>query len=240
MNASEGKRPPPPPASEAELAADRAEALALTPVSRETIRRLDDFVATLRDWQSRMNLIAPSTEPHLWTRHVADSLQLLALAPPEASTWVDLGSGGGFPGLVIACALAERPGATVHLVESKLKKAAFLQEAARVTGVPAVVHAVRIEEFAKNAPKSVDVVTARALAPLAELLAAAYPLLKKGACGLFPKGQDVANELTETTKYWKVQASLATSRTDPKGRIVVVQGIEPIVRPAGRRRIKRS
>ena len=211
------------------------EALALTPVSRETLRRLDDFVATLRDWQSRMNLIAPSTEPHLWTRHVADSLQLLALAPPQARTWVDLGSGGGFPGLVIACALADTPGAKVHLVESKKKKAAFLQEAARVTGAPAVVHAVRIEEFVKNAPKSVDVVTARALAPLAELLAAAYPLLKKGACGLFPKGQDVANELTEATKYWKVQASLATSRTDPKGRIVVVQGIEPIVRPAGRR-----
>ena len=81
--------------------------------------RLDDFVATLRDWQSRMNLIAPSTEPHLWTRHVADSLQLLALAPPQARTWVDLGSGGGFPGLVIACALADTPGAQVHLVESK-------------------------------------------------------------------------------------------------------------------------
>jgi 16S rRNA (guanine527-N7)-methyltransferase len=238
MSASEGQRPA--PASEAELTADRAEALALTPVSRETIRRLDDFVATLRDWQSRMNLIAPSTEPHLWTRHVADSMQLLALAPPQARTWVDLGSGGGFPGLVIACALAERPGATVHLVESKLKKAAFLQEAARVTGAPAVVHAVRVEEFIKTAPKSVDVVTARALAPLAELLAAAYPLLKKGARGLFPKGQDVANELTDATKYWKVQASLATSRTDPKGRIVVVQGIEPIRRPAGAEEIQRK
>ena len=200
-----------PPTSEAELAADRARALALTPVSRETIRRLDDFVATLRDWQSRMNLIAPSTEPHLWTRHVADLLQLLALAPPQACNWVDLGSGGGFPGLVIACALADTPGAVMHLVESKKKKAAFLDEAARVTGVPAVVHPVRIEEFVKNAPKSVDVVTARALAPLAELLAAAYPLLKKGVCGLFPKGQDVANELTEATKYWKVRASLATS-----------------------------
>lgn len=239
MSATGGAQRPP-AAPEAELAADRAEALALTSVSRETLRRLDDFVATLRDWQSRMNLIAPSTEPHLWTRHVADSLQLLALAPPQARTWVDLGSGGGFPGLVIACALADTPGATVHLVESKKKKAAFLLEAARVTGAPAVIHAVRIEEFVKNPPESVDVVTARALAPLAELLAAAYPLLKKGACGLFPKGQDVANELTEATKYWKVRASLATSRTDPKGRIVVVQGIEPIVRPAGAEEIQRK
>jgi 16S rRNA (guanine527-N7)-methyltransferase len=240
MSARGGVGTPPAPALEAELAADRSRALTLTPVSRETLRRLDDFVATFRDWQSRMNLIAPSTEAHLWTRHVADSLQLLALAPPEAATWVDLGSGGGFPGLVIACALADRPGAKVHLVESKKKKAAFLQEAAHATGAPAAVHAVRIEEFVKTAPKSIDVVTARALAPLAELLAAAYPLLKNGACGLFPKGQDVANELTEATKYWKVQASLATSRTDPKGRIVVVQGIEPNVRPAGAEEIQRK
>ena len=96
-----------------ELAADRSRALALTPVSRETLDRLDRFVALLLDWQQRMNLIASSTEPKLWTRHIADSLQLLALAP-QARIWVDLGSGAGFPGLVIACALADRPGAQVH------------------------------------------------------------------------------------------------------------------------------
>jgi 16S rRNA (guanine527-N7)-methyltransferase len=232
MSATGGAAAPAPAALEAAVAADRARALTLTAVSRETLRRLDDFVVTFRDWQSRMNLIAASTEAHLWTRHIADSLQLLALAPPQALTWVDLGSGGGFPGLMIACALADTPGVEVHLVESKKKKAAFLEEAVRITGAPAVVHAVRIEEFMKSAPKSVDVVTARALAPLAELLTAAYPLLKKGACGLFPKGQDVANELTEATKYWKVEAILATSRTDPNGRIVVVQAIEPKARPA--------
>jgi 16S rRNA (guanine527-N7)-methyltransferase len=210
----------------ADLAADRARALALTPVSRETADRLDRFVAALMDWQLRINLIAPSTEAKLWTRHVADSLQLLALAP-AARTWVDLGSGGGFPGLVIACALADTPGACVHLVESNAKKAAFLREAARTTGVPAVVHAVRIVDFVENFAESVATVTARALAPLGELLAAAYPLLKRGAIGLFPKGQDVGAELTVAAKCWNIQASLAPSRTDPKARIVCVKRIEP-------------
>ena len=111
-----------------DLSADRARALALTPVSRETADRLDRFVELLLSWQQRINLIASSTEAQLWTRHVADSLQLLALAP-QARVWVDLGSGGGFPGLVIACALAETAGAHVHLVESSTKKAAFLREA---------------------------------------------------------------------------------------------------------------
>jgi 16S rRNA (guanine527-N7)-methyltransferase len=214
-----------------DLSADRAGALALTPVSRETLIRLDRFVDVLLRWQRRINLIAPSTAAHLWTRHVADSVQLLPLEP-QARIWVDLGSGGGFPGLVIACALAETPGAQVHLVEANAKKAAFLREAARVTGAPATVHAARIEDFLKSPPKAVDVVTARALAPLSELLAYAYPLLKSGACGLFPKGQDVDAELTEAAKYWKIQRSLALSRTDPKARIVVVRGLEPKSRPA--------
>jgi 16S rRNA (guanine527-N7)-methyltransferase len=208
------------------LAADRDRALALTPVSRETLARLDLFVATLLDWRRRLNLIAPSTVPKLWTRHVADSLQLLALAP-QARVWADLGSGAGFPGLVLACALADTPATCVHLVESNGKKAAFLREAVRVTGAPAVVHAARIEDFAKKAPEAIQIVTARALAPLRGLLAAAYPLLKRDAEGLFPKGQDVDAELTEAAKCWTIQASLATSRTDPKARIVVVRGLEP-------------
>ncbi|HMK70908.1 MAG TPA: 16S rRNA (guanine(527)-N(7))-methyltransferase RsmG [Xanthobacteraceae bacterium] len=214
-----------------DLAADRARALTLTPVSRETIARLDRFVDLLAVWQRRINLIAPSTESTLWTRHVADSLQLLALAP-RAREWADLGSGAGFPGLIIACALAEAPGARVHLVESNAKKAAFLREAVRATGAPAMVHAERIENFVEHAPESIEVVTARALAPLAELLAAAYPLLKRGACGLFPKGRDAASELTEAAKNWKIRSNLAVSRTDPQARIVVVRGLEPISRPA--------
>lgn len=212
-----------------DLAADRSRALALTPVSRETTARLDRFVALLLAWQRRINLIASSTQATLWTRHIADSLQLLPLAP-QARTWVDLGAGGGFPGLVVACALADDPQAEVHLVESNAKKAAFLREAVRATGARAVVHPVKINDFLTNAPAHVDIVTARALAPLSELLAAAYPLLKKGACGLFPKGQDVGLELTESAKYWKIQSSLAVSRTDPKARIVIVRGLEPLSR----------
>jgi 16S rRNA (guanine527-N7)-methyltransferase len=209
-----------------DLTADRARALALTPVSRETAERLDAFLAVLLAWQQRINLIAASTEEHLWTRHIADSLQLLALAP-RARVWVDLGSGGGFPGLVIGCALAETAGAHVHLVEGNKKKAAFLREAARATGAPVSVHAAKIENFVKDPPRAIDMVTARALAPLPALLAYAFPLLKTGAYGLFPKGQDVARELTEAAKYWNIQASLALSRTDPKARIVVVRGLEP-------------
>jgi 16S rRNA (guanine527-N7)-methyltransferase len=216
-----------PATSLAALAEDRARALELVPVSRETEARLDRFVEHLRDWQQRINLIAPSTEPVLWTRHIADSLQLLALAP-EARIWVDLGSGAGFPGLVIACALADAPGACVHLVESNTNKAAFLREAAQAADAPAVVHAVRIADFVKKPPQPIAVVTARAVAPLNELLAAAYPLLIKGAVGLFPKGQGIDAELTEAAKCWKIQASLTPSRTDPKARIISVQGLEPI------------
>jgi len=208
-----------------ELVADRSRALSLTPVSRETAERLDRFVAVLLQWQQRINLIAPSTLPTLWTRHIADSLQLVALAP-QARTWVDLGSGAGFPGLVVACALANTPGACVHLVESNAKKAAFLREASRATGAAAVVHATRIVDFVEETSGPLDVVTARALAPLVDLLVASYPLLKSGATGLFPKGQDVGAELTDAAKCWSIQASLVASRTDAKGRIVVVKGIE--------------
>jgi 16S rRNA (guanine527-N7)-methyltransferase len=216
-----------PGAQPAELAEDRARALALTPVSRETAARLDRFVALLLDWQRRINLMAPSTEPVLWTRHIADSLQLLALAP-DARIWADLGSGAGFPGLPIACALAETPGACVYLVESNAKKAAFLREAAHAAGAPAIVRGERIADFVKNAPQPLEIVTARAVAPMADLLAAAYPLLIRGAVGLFPKGQAVEAELTEAAKCWRIQATLALSRTDPKARIVVVRGLEPI------------
>jgi len=220
------------PGETLDLSADRKRALAVTPVSRETSARLDRFIEHLVTWQKHTNLIARSTIPVIWTRHVADSLQLLDLAP-HAKVWADLGSGAGFPGIVIACALADAEGAKVHLVESIGKKATFLREAVQVTGAPAIVHALRIEDFVDNAPESIDVVTARALAPLPKLLALAYPLLKKGALGLFPKGQDVASQLTEATKYWKIEYSLIRSRTDEKAQILVVRHLEPVraVRP---------
>jgi 16S rRNA (guanine527-N7)-methyltransferase len=209
-----------------DLTVDRARALALVPVSRETAARLDRFAALLLDWHSRMNLIAASTVPTLWTRHIADSLQLLAIAP-QARKWADLGSGGGFPGVPIACALADRNSAEVHLIESNNKKAAFLREVVRVTGAPAVVHAERIADFARGFRGELDAVTARALAPLPELLSIAYPLLKRGAQGLFPKGQDVDVELTKATKCWSIQASLVPSRTDPESRVVVIREAKP-------------
>ena len=209
-----------------DLTADRARALALVPVSRETAARLDRFVALLLDWQDRMNLIAASTVPTLWTRHIADSLQLLAIAP-QARKWVDLGSGGGFPGVPIACALAEQSAAEVHLIESNKKKAGFLHEVVRVTGAPAIGHAERLADFAHGFRGELDAVTARALAPLPELLSIAYPLLKSGARGLFPKGQDVEAELTQATKCWSIQASFVPSRTNPKSQVVVIREAEP-------------
>ena len=208
-----------------DLAADRARALALVTVSRETSARLDELVTLLLKWQATTNLVAPSTLGHVWTRHVADSLQLRTLAP-EARVWLDLGSGGGFPGLVLACSLAERSGARVHLVESNAKKAAFLREAARMLRLPALVHAARIEEVIHRWTEPVDIVTARALAPLADLLAYAAPILKTGAQGLFPKGQDVEVELTEASKYWRIEATLAPSVTSADARIVVVRRAE--------------
>jgi 16S rRNA (guanine527-N7)-methyltransferase len=209
-----------------ELTEDRARALQLVPVSRETLARLDRLVEVLLPVAAHTNLIARSTIPQLWTRHIADSLQLLSLAP-DAKCWIDLGSGAGFPGLVIACAIADQPGASIDLVESIQKKAAFLREAAQQIQVPAKVHAVRIEDFGKNTDIRADVVTARALAPLDHLMRLAHPLLKSGALGLFPKGQDVEGELTEASKSWNIEASLVPSKTSPASRIVVVKALAP-------------
>ncbi|MGJ4896420.1 16S rRNA (guanine(527)-N(7))-methyltransferase RsmG [Bradyrhizobium oligotrophicum] len=207
------------------IESDKATALALTPVSRETEHRLDRYVALLLEWQAKTNLIAPSTLPHLWTRHIADSLQLLDLAP-DARIWIDLGSGGGFPGVVLACALAERDGAQVHLVERNAKKAAFLREAIRVTGAPGTVHLSEIGDIVEKWSGRVDCVTARALAPLHQLIGFAEPLVKKGARALFLKGQDVEAELTESTKYWKIESKLHSSRTGGQGWIVAIDCIE--------------
>jgi len=203
---------------------DRASALALTPVSRETESRLDRFVALLLEWQSKTNLVAPSTLPKLWTRHIADSLQLLALAR-SAKVWVDLGSGGGFPGVVLACALAETSDARVHLVERNSKKAAFLREALRVAHAPGVVHAAGIEDTVDSITGRIDCVTARALAPLHQLIGFAEPLVKRGARALFLKGQDVEAELTEATKYWNIKPILHSSLTGGQGWIVELTSI---------------
>ena len=206
-------------------ASDKAEALRLTPVSRETEIRLDRYVDLLLEWQSKTNLVSPSTLPHLWTRHISDSLQLLALAP-TAKRWADFGSGGGFPGVVLACALAETPGATIHLIERNAKKGAFLREALRVTGSPGVVHLADIGDTVDSVAGKIDCVTARAVAPLHQLIGFAEPLVRQGAKALFLKGQDVEAELTEATKYWIIKPNLHSSRTGGHGWIVELDHIE--------------
>ena len=203
--------------------ADREQALKLIPVSRETDSRLVGFVELLGTWQKKTNLIAPGTLGEIWTRHIADSLQLFPLAP-GARTWVDLGSGGGFPGIPLACLLADVPGGHMHLVESNQKKAAFLREAARALGLPVDVHAERIADFTAAFAGHADAVTARALAPLVKLLPDAYPLLKTGTRLLFPKGQDVGAELTEASRYWTIGAEMVPSKTGD-GQILVVTSL---------------
>lgn len=206
------------------IAADKREAVRLAPVSHETEARLDRYIALLREWQAKTNLVAPSTLPNLWTRHIADSLQLVDLAP-TARRWADLGSGGGFPGIVLACAMAGTPGASIHLVERIAKKAAFLREAIRVTTSPGVVHLAEIGDNVDRITGPVDCVTARALAPLHQLIGFAEPLMRQGAKALFPKGQDVEAELTEAAKYWNIQPQLHQSRTGD-GWIVELTSVE--------------
>jgi 16S rRNA (guanine527-N7)-methyltransferase len=203
---------------------DKVAALALTPVSHETEARLDAYVDLLLQWQAKTNLVASSTLPNLWTRHISDSLQLLALAP-EAKIWADLGSGGGFPGVVLACAMAKIPGAMVHLVERNARKAAFLREALRITGAAGTVYLTDIGDSVDSLVGAVDCVTARAVAPLHQLVGFAEPLVGKGAKALFLKGQDVEAELTEATKYWRLTPHLHPSLTG-QGWIVELDRIE--------------
>jgi 16S rRNA (guanine527-N7)-methyltransferase len=215
----------PKPQRSQEAISDKTAALKLTPVSRETEARLERYLKLLREWQAKTNLVAPSTLPHLWTRHISDSLQLLTFAP-AAKVWVDLGSGAGFPGVVLACVLAEAPGAMVHLVERNAKKAAFLREALRVTNSPGTVHLADIGDIVDRITGPVDCVTARAVAPLHQLIGLAEPLVRGGTKALFLKGQDVEAELTEATKYWNIAPHLHPSRTGGHGWIVELDQIE--------------
>ena len=203
---------------------DRQRGLSLTPVSRETEERLAVLVAELERWQRAKNLVSTATLGEVWTRHIADSLQLFEHAP-EASRWLDLGSGGGFPGLVLGIRLAE-VGGHIDLVESNARKCAFLRHAARLTGAAVTVHAARIEDAMPQFLNKVDAVTARALAPLPLLLDWCKDLLRTGVIGVFPKGQHLDAELTEASKYWKIQASTFPSVTDSAARILVIRNAQ--------------
>jgi len=193
-------------------------------VSRETKEKLELLERELRRWQAIKNLVGPATLDRIWDRHIVDSLQLLDLAP-EARTWLDLGSGAGFPGLVLAIAGAER-GLRVHLVESNSRKCAFLRHVVRLAGAPATIHEARLEAVIPGFVGQADVVSARALAALPLLLEWTEPLLKAGTIGLFPKGRDAEIELTEARKRWTFAADILPSRTDSEARILRITSIE--------------
>ncbi len=195
-------------------------------VSRETAQALDLYVAQLTRWQTVKNLVGPATLAEVWQRHVADALQLLTIAP-EARRWLDLGSGAGIPGLILAIAGRGRSGFHVELVESNARKCAFLSETARLTGAPVTVHNARIEAVIGRR-SGIDIVCARALAPLTQLLAWSEPLLTSGTVGLFPKGRDAAAELTEAEDAWTFTRDLIPSRTDSQARIVRVTSLSRV------------
>jgi 16S rRNA (guanine527-N7)-methyltransferase len=195
-------------------------------LSAAEIADLQSFRALLAESSSQMNLVGPSALAQFWRRHVLDSGQLLDLAP-EALRWADLGAGAGFPGIVLAIRLKGREGAVVHLVESQQKRCRFLQQVVDALQLPAQVHWARAEAMA--APV-VDIVTARACAPLSRLFGYALPFTGKGARGLFLKGRSAEAEIAEARKAWRFRAAVLPSRSDPAdaeggGRIVSIEGL---------------
>ena len=207
--------------------ADKIEALRLVPVSRETEARLEIYVDHLIRWQKIKNLVGPKTLTEIWTRHITDSAQLARFIDSEAKCLVDLGSGAGFPGLVLACIHADRPDFETHLIESNGRKAAFLREIARTLNLAVHVHDKRIEEALQIFTPQIDVLTARALAPLSDLFKMYGFLPHQPRKALFLKGQDIDSELTEAAKCWNIDSEIVPSRTNSQGRILVVNAIRP-------------
>ncbi len=200
-------------------------------VSRETAARLAIYVDTLREWQKSINLVAPGTVNEIWQRHLADSAQIFALAPCEWRRWVDFGSGAGFPGLVVAILAAERSGVCVSLIESDVRKCAFLREVVRKTGIG---HSLSVDilpgrienpEIRSKVGDS-DVVSARALAPLSELFALVAPYFGQTTVGLFHKGRDAAAEVEAARGAWRFEVDMVTSLTEATARVLIVRGLE--------------
>lgn len=196
-------------------------ALELAPSLRPFVKEFEIYEALLRKWQKSTNLVAASTLPTLWSRHFGDSAQVLE-AFPQIETWVDLGSGAGFPGMVLAICLKSRPGAEVHLIESDQRKVAFLRAVSRETGAPAQIHLGRIEAELPGLAGRVAGVTARALAPLPQLVDWSCELLLKNAIAVFLKGEDWSNELTASSVADSFEIRTIESRTNPSGRIVAI------------------
>ncbi len=192
-------------------------------VSRETMERLQIYAQLLIKWQRRINLVGPATIETLWLRHFADSLELSEHAPSRAEKWLDVGTGAGFPGLVLAICGQDK-NIQVDLVESNAKKCAFLREVARCTKAQVIVHNCRIESIDSQAIQdmSPDIVTARALAPLDQLLNLTEIPLKSGAVGVFPRGQDIEDDLTACAKYWKMRTEIVERKYGLPGKVLVV------------------
>jgi 16S rRNA (guanine527-N7)-methyltransferase len=205
-----------------QLADDRRAASRLVPVSRETEDRLAIFVELLDRWRQKTNLISNSTFATVWTRHIADSAQLSALAP-DAKRWVDMGSGAGFPGLVIAIQLAGVPGALVHCIESDGRKCAFLREAARATGAAAAIHPQRVEAIEPKSLGTVDAVTARAFAPLPLTLELARPWMERGAIAVFPRGESAKDQIAALPEAWAYAIEPLQSVVNPKAAILRIR-----------------
>ena len=187
-------------------------------VSRETLARLEAYVALLRSWNPRINLVSAASLGDVWRRHILDSGQLMRHLPPAARVLVDLGSGAGLPGLVLSILGVPE----VHLIESDRRKAEFLREAARVAKAAVTLHVERIEKVAGFAA---DVVTARALAPLPQLLQWSAPFLRESTVCLFLKGADIADELTAAQREWIMQTQVLASLSDDKGHILRLEGL---------------
>ena len=205
-----------------QLADDRRAASRLVPVSRETEDRLAIFVELLDRWRQKTNLISNSTFATVWTRHIADSAQLSALAP-DAKRWVDMGSGAGFPGLVIAIQLAGVPGALVHCIESDGRKCAFLREAVRATGAAAAIHPQRVEAIEPKSLGTVDAVTARAFAPLPLTLELARPWMERGTIAVFPRGESAKDQIAALPEAWAYAIETLQSVVNPKAAILRIR-----------------
>jgi 16S rRNA (guanine527-N7)-methyltransferase len=198
---------------------------AVRSVSRETLDRLQIYADLLRRWNRTMNLVSPASLDHLWSRHILDSAQVFDLAP-DAATWVDLGSGGGFPGLVISILAAdERPGLVVTLVEADARKCAFLATVAREAGVAPGILTARAEDLP---PLAADVVSARALAPLSALLGLAAPHLAPSGTTLFPKGARHQPEIEQALADWRFAYQKHPSLTDPAAVILSIKGLSRV------------
>ena len=195
-------------------------------VSRETFDRLEAFSNDFRSWADRINLVAPSTRDEFWRRHMADSLQLLSIKP-SAVTWVDIGTGGGFPGMIVAIALAERNDSRVTLIESNRKKCGFLQMAKAKYAPQTQILPMRVQDAVPQIEPP-NVVSARALADLDSLLAMTGPWLEQGSIGLFMKGREYVGEVEKSRTNWRFDLVAYESRTASDAAILEVSDIVPI------------